>query len=561
MKKYFIIYISRVTLWILVIFGFTACNLGEIGWPTDSSHNRLFMPLTFAPVDLSTTSVGITFTNVVDAKKYILEISEDSLQFKNIIRRVIIKSDTITPFQDSETAVNILYKVKFTDLNANTRHSARLLAINKDSTLTSKYSEITFSTLAENIFKSASVLGDVAILKWSQTSKVTFIKVTKSASPTINILKDSVINATELIDTTKTVTGLEAGTYYTAKICYQDGDILRVRGAITFKTPGTAGSYICNLKPTDVLADSLNAYLAAGKTNISFILENGGVYNFGSVVIPAGMVRLTFTASTNGVQPVINVAKFSPAASMDGFLFENLKLVGATLPTVGTYLFSFGSAFSFSDFTFSNCSIDNYNSVVYFKNFASSVDNIVIDNCIVSNNGGYGVINLAGSSISAKNVKMTNTTFISLSTQLIDVRTKLSNLEVSNCTFYNNILNGNTTYKLTQLCRFASADLTPTLMVIDKCIFAGNNGGSAVKSISSNYSSTATFSFSSSYRTSDFPVSTSTGVGFTDLKALTLLSTALFVDPNNTDIASKNFSIQSGVSFDGRAKVGDPRWW
>jgi len=63
-------------------------------------------------------------------------------------------------------------------------------------------------------------------------------------------------------------------------------------------------------------------------------------------------------------------------------------------------------------------------------------------------------------------------------------------------------------------------------------------------------------SFSSSYRTSDVPVSVATGVGFTDIKVLTIGSTDLFTDP-----ANNIFSIKSGVSFDGRGKVGDPRWW
>jgi len=71
MKNYFIKYLLRATLSLLVILGFTACNLGEIGWPTDSSHNRLFKPLTFTTYKLSTTSVGIEFTKVVDADRYI----------------------------------------------------------------------------------------------------------------------------------------------------------------------------------------------------------------------------------------------------------------------------------------------------------------------------------------------------------------------------------------------------------------------------------------------------------------------------------------------------------
>lgn len=537
----------HVTFLLLLILGFSACNLGEIGWPADSSYNRLFKPLGFTTTNLTSTSVSIVFTKVVDADRYVLEISEDSLQFSKVVRHLTIKADTLKPYLTSSVAVNVTYLFNFTDLNASTLHSARLIAINKDSTLTSKYSQLTFKTPSENIFSSVLVMGDAAIFKWHPTTKASFLRVTKDAGTAQNILSaDSVITTSELADTTKEIRGLEAGTYYTSKICYQDGDIVRVRGSVTFKTPGTAGSYICNLKPTDVITDSLNAYLAAGKTNISFVLANGGVYNWGSVVIPAGMVRLTFTAAI-GVPPIINVSKFSPVSSMDGFLFENLKMVGTA-----TYMFSFGTAINFSDFTFSNCSIDNYTSVVYFKNFTSAVNSITIDKCIVTNNGGYGVLNIAGSSVVAKDIKITNSTFVSLLTQLMDVRTKLSSLELTNCTFYNN----SSANKLSQIFRFADNDHTPGSMVVDKCIFAGNNGGATLKSMNSNYANVATLPFSTSYRTSEFPVSVATGVGFTDIKVLTISSADLFTDP-----ANNIFSIKSGVSFDGRSKVGDPRWW
>jgi len=548
MKKYLKKYVLRATLSLLLILGFTACNLGEIGWPTDSSYNRLFSPLTFTKLNLGETSVGIVFTKVVDADRYILEISEDSLQFTNVVRRLTIMADTLKPFMTSSSTVQTQFLINFTDLNASTLHSARIIAINKDSTVTSKYEQFTFKTLAENIFRSVLVTGDGATFKWKPSSKISFLRVTRDSDPTQNLLQaDSVITATEFADTTKTISGLEVGTYYTAKICYKDGNLVRVRGSLTFKTPGTTGSYLCKLQPADIIADSLSSFLAAGKTNISFVLNNGETYDFGVLTIPAGMVRLTFTAP-EGVHPIINMIKFIPSSSMDGVLFENVSLYGT-----GDYMIQINSPFKFLDFTFSGCYIDNYKSVVYFKNVADSgCETIIIDNSIMNNIGGYGVLNVGGTSPIVKDIKITNSTFIALSTQLMDIRTKLSNLEVTNCTFYNN----SSTNKLAQIFRFGDNDHTPSMFVVERCIFAGNNGVTTLKSINSNYSYTATLSFSSSYTTSDVPLSTATGVGFTDIKVLTLSSTDLFTDPDNN-----NFSIKLGASFDGRGKVGDPRWW
>lgn len=537
----------RVAMLVLLISGFSACTLGEIGWPTDPSANRLFTPLTFAVDSLKETSAVIKFNQVLGAKKYILEISEDSLQFKNIIRRVVFNADSLTKKAGTVSATDVIWMMKFSELNADSYHSARFMAVNADSTVTSKYISIVFKTAAENIISKITLAGDGATIKWHPTNKLTFLTIAKSATPTVNILHaDSMITASELADTTKAFGGLDVGTYYTAKVCYYDGVKVRVRGTATFKTPGTAGSYLCVLKPTDVLTDSLNAFVAAGKTNVSFVLENGATYNFGSPVVPSGMVHITFTAP-EGVMPIVNATKFAPASSMDGFLFENIKLQGTA-----NYLFSFGSAISFTEFNFSNCYIDNYNSIVYFKDAVSNCQNIIMNKCVVSNGGGYGVFNIGGSKVVAGKLSITNCTFVALQTQLMDIRCKMDKIEVINCTFYNN----SSTNKLGQFFRFGSNDLTPSSFTVDKCIFAGANGASTVKSINSNYANTASLSFATSYKTSDFPVSTATGVGFAGIKVVAVAGADLFTDP-----ANGIFSIKSTVNFAGRGVAGDPRWW
>lgn len=548
MKKKFLNTIVRAALCLLLVPGFVSCTLGEIGWPTDPSTNRLFTPLIFAADSLKETSAVIKFNQVIGAKRYILEISEDSLQFDNIIRRVVFDADALRKKAGSVSATDITWFAKFSDLNADSYHSARFMAVNADSTLTSKYATVLFKTAAENIIGKVTLAGGGATITWHPTTKLSFLKVTKSATPTVNILQaDSMITASELADTTKTFNGLDVGTYYTAKVCYFDGTKVRVRGTATFKTPGTAGSYLCVLKPTDVLTDSLNAFVASGKTNVSFVLENGATYNFGSPVVPAGMVHVTFTAP-EGVMPVVNVTKFAPATSMDGFLFENIKMQGT-----GNYLFSFGSAINFTDFVFSNCYIDSYNSILKFSDALSNCQSITVDKCVVTNfSGGYGPFNIGGSKVTVGKLSITNSTFVAQQTQLMDVRCKLDKVEVVNCTFYNN----STTNKYAQIFRFGSNDLTPTSLIVDKCIFAGNNGGSTIKSINSNYANTASLSFATSYKTSDLPVSTATGVGFTGIKTVSVTGANLFTDP-----ANNIFKIRTDVSFAGRGVAGDPRWW
>lgn len=548
MKKQIIKQTIGALLISFLMFGMGSCNLGEIGWPTDASYNRLFTPIGFTAQTVDATSLTLIFTKVVDAKKYVLEISDDSLKFNNIVRREEVLADTIKPYLTSTSAPLVQYKKVFADLNANSQYSIRLIAINKDSSLRSSPVQLAFKTKAENIFGKIDIQGNGATIRWRPTNRVTFLKLTKSTQPNVNILTtDSMISASELRDTTKLISGLEVGTYYTAKICYKDGNVVRERGVTTFKTPGTAGSALCILKTTDLIADSLTAYLAAGKTNVTFLFNNGETYNLGSVTVPAGFTRITFTAPT-GTPPIVNLVKVVPSASMDGFLFENIKMEGTA-----TYLFSIASAFQFTDFTFTNCYLNNYTSVVLLKNTVGCVvQNVTIENCVVTNNGGYGVINVAGSSTVLSNLKITKSTFVNMSTQLMDVRNQIANLEVSNCLFYNN----STTSKITQLIRFASNDLTPLKMVIDKCVFAGNNGGTAVNSFNSNYPNTASFAFNTCSRTNDFPVGIKTGQMFTNIKIISNISSDLFTDPSNNI-----FFVKQSIVFDGKGVIGDPRWW
>ncbi len=544
-------YLSGAILTLLLILGLTACNNGEQGWPADSSYDRLFRPLTFSQYSLDANSVGVSFTKVVDAKKYIFEVSEDSLQFNRVVERRTILADTLTPFSPSSTLPKTEYRIKFTELNANSQYSIRMIAVNEDSTLTSKYAQFAFKTKAENIFNGLKITESGATLTWAPTGKVSYLVVTKDADPTKNILQaDSVITGSEKADTTKSISGLEMGTYYTAKICYVDGLVVRVRGTKTFKTPGTAGSYSYNLQPTDTVASVLTRLVADGHKNISLILIPEATYNWGVVNLPAGITMLTVTAPT-GTRPTVNVDKIVPASSMDGFLFEHVTMVGAS--NTATQLFYISTDnLMFNGFTFDGCFILNYNCLVRFANKLVTASDIVINNSEVINTGGYGVLNVAGASAKLSNIKITNSTFIDLTTQLMDIRTKLSKVEIANCTFYNN----STTNKLTQVLRFVDNATAPSSMIVDKCIFAGNNGGTALKSFSGNFADYATFSFATNYKTSDLSVSTSTGTGFTGISALSKSSTDLFTDPTHW-----NFKIKPEAGFAGQGIAGDPRWW
>lgn len=549
--------LSGVMVSLLLVLGHTSCNDGETGWPADPSYAGLFRPISFGTYSIEANKVGVTFTKIIDASKYIIEVSEDSLQFTKIIKRITIDADTLTPFATTGTAPNIEFHKQIDDLNAAQRHSIRIMGVNKDSTLTSKYATYTFKTLSENIFRTITLEGNSATLKWKKADKVSYVVIYKASDLTSkNVMgADSVISIQEKTDSTKTISNLETGVTYYAKIYYNDGTA-RVRGSKFFKTPGAEDSYVINLQPSDnvntLLADAYNN----GYTRITLMMSPGVAYNLGAVTVPSGIMSLTFSCASSTTVPIVNITSVTPAGSMtSGIWFEYLSLVGPGSST-SSVLVDLGTSLLIDRVGFEGCNISAYNGLVRLKSTATvALGVFYLDNCIVRNIGSAGVLNVAGTAPANQltDAFFQQSTFIDLSTQLADVRCQVTKFSVVANTFYNN----SATNKQSHLFRFNDSNTTPTTFSVSNCIFAGGNGGSALQSFYASYTPLAAYSFSSSFKTSDLVVSTTAGKLFTGINALGFGSTEVFKDP-----ANGNFSVKlSTTDFSGKSYVGDPRWW
>lgn len=549
--------LSGVMVSLLLILGHTSCNDGETGWPADSSYAGLFRPVSFGTYSVEANKVGVTFTKIIDASKYIIEVSEDSLQFAKIIKRITIDADTLTPFATTGSTPNIEFHKQIDDLNASQRHSIRIMGVNKDSTLTSKYATYTFKTLAENLLKPVSVEGNKATLKWRSTGKINYVVLYKASDPAMkNVLgADSVITTQEKTDSTKIISNLESGVTYYAKIYYNDGTA-RVRGTKFFKTPGAVGSFVINLQPSDNVNTLLaNAY-NEGDTCVTLMLSPGATYNLGAVTVPSGITSLTFSCTSSTNVPTVNLTSVTPSKTMpSGILFEYLNLVGPGSST-SSVLVDLGTSLAIGRVGFEGCNISTYNGLVRLKSTATvALGLFYLNDCIVRNIGSTGILNVAGTSPGnqLKEAAFQQSTFIDLSTQLADVRCQVTKFSVIANTFYNN----SSTNKLTQLFRFNDSNTTPTTFNVSNCIFAGGNGGTALQSFYASYTALATYSFVSSIKTSDLVVSTTAGKLFTGINAVGFSSAEVFKDP-----ANGNFTVKlSATDFPGKGYVGDPRWW
>src|SRR5690606_33014716 len=121
-------------------------------------------------------------------------------------------------------------------------------------------------------------------------------------------------------------------------------------------------------------------------------------------------------------------------------------------------------------YRFINCYIEGFGNGVVRLNNAVNIGRVEFDKCRIHKNGGWGVVNVGGSSAVVDSIKCTNSTLTDLSTQLMDVRVAVKKLVVQYCTFYNQ------TAAMTQLLRFDTNRL-PLELQAGKNIISGTNSG------------------------------------------------------------------------------------
>lgn len=531
----FIIKWMALVLIVLVAFG---CEKKVNDWDVDPSYDRLFKSLVFEVSNTDATSVTLRYTKSISATKYVFEFSKDSLAFNNIVKTVEVQADTLTPFATSTTPTRVEYRTVFGDLDGTSGYSVRMKSVDTTTGSESKYSEAYFETPAEQLFDSWEVSTDNIKMYWTPTDRVTHILVSDPVTGA-EIKKVTIAEADKAAGTV-TIDGLDLGTAY--QIAIYNDDVLR--GTKQLTTSGIKGALLISVNPGDDIASLVSDAIHQGRTDVTLLFKANQRYDLGSVTLPAGLTNISFTgekaAFGDNAQPAIldfsNVA-FS-GTSIGKMIFEKLDLVGGT----SDFLVNLSADnLQVEQYDFLNCLMENYKGVVRVQNKAIQVGLILINNSIVKNTGGYGVINVGGTSVALDSIKVTNSTLIDMSTQLMDVRATVPLIAVTNNTIYNQ------NAALTQLIRLDKNNL-PGAFEGENNIISGNNAGADLKSFSLSYEG----SFAGSYRTNDMSINTD----FPDITVYPGAATDLFVDPANGD-----FSIKEGAGFGGTGIAGDPRWW
>lgn len=533
MKKIFL----KLTLFALMVTIVTSCVKKANEWDIDSSHERLFKSLVFEVVKAQATTVELKYTKTVSANKYIFEFSKDNLEFKEIVKTIEILADTLTPYSKSTTATKIEYRTIFEELDGATGYSVRMKSVDAMSGTESKYSAAYFETAAEQLFTSWEVFTDHINIGWTPTDRVTHITVFDAV--TTAELQNITLIGTEKANGNIEIGNLNPGTNY--KIVIYNNEI--ERGTKILKTSGLQGGIIINVNPGDNIPALVADAILQGKPNVTLMFRGGETYDLSleALTLPAGLSNISFTGEKagNGSLPILKLKEIRLSDPIFGkILFEKLSLVGGT----GDYLINLGTdGVEIDEYVFTGCLIENYRGTVRIQNKNIKLKKITFENNRFQNTGDYGIVNIAGTSVSVDSISFKNSTMREVSTQLMDVRSKVKGIFIGNCTFYNQ------TKALTQLIRLDKSNL-PSVFEAPRNIIAGSNSGSQLKSFSLSYDG----SFAGSYRTNEMTI----GQDFPNITVFQSSAADLFVDP-----VKGNFQIKPDSGFGGRDTAGDPRWF
>ncbi len=538
----------------IVVLNFSSC-VDDDDWDIDGSHSRMFRPVTFETDVVGATAVTLRFSKINGAQSYIIELSEDSLAFTNIVRTVELLADTMT-FDNSSSTPK--YIAEISRLKASTQYSARIKTTSKkDGIAESEWATLAFKTKGENILESvqsSDVTDHSVALRWPAGSEVTHIVLTPSLGEviTVTLLQDDINAGMKLID------GLTADMPYIAEI--YNGETKR--GERSFTTNESI--------PTD----GVTYYLSGGEDIVAYL--NNITDNKIILVFPVGssyvagwtndqgqaqttlplndnVREITFWGPDNGLAS-LQMTSIKLGIATSKMVFRNMELKGTS--NAGDYVVNESTTHNVSEYTFEGCNIHTFRGVLRMQNTANAslINKVKINNCIVHDIGGYGVVNgaVAGAALRYENVSIENSTFYDIQEILCAFYTPVVNsFTVKNCTFYNAIGNGR------YIVNFNNdvMNIPPTFELVN-CIFGKfyyiGNYVDNTSARATNPKITNPF-VSESYNTTDFILNTGYPLsGVTDYNGS---STNLFQDPQNA-----NFKIKD-TSFAGYGVAGDPRWW
>ncbi len=544
---------------------FSSCDEDVNDWGVDASHDRLFAPLVYETMQVSSTSVQMHYSQVVTATRYVFEFYKDSLEFlpENFYRTDTIYADTLTVYKDDASPAKVEYATLFGELAGSTQYCVRMKGLDENGKA-SGYLGVAFETPREQLFESATPTTESVTFTWTPTDRVThmllfdYVNVAEDPGATPRweyVVRDEPIELTaeDIAAGSKTINGLESGTNYKVQICYND----EVRGEYTFKTLGLGEGIVIRVpwesETAVVDMDALmEEYEVQGASNLTLEFEPGKTYNINKWTLPSvDNLLVTSITTDQSNRPIINLPQISLSSSMLSIAFQYVTIDAKDDDSA--YFFQPGSL-NIGSITFEGCLIRNIKRSLLRTSGGLNTTNITVCNSVLQRIGwnGYGLINISGTN-TIERIEVTNSTLIDMGDQLMDIDAGIGEVIFTDNTLYQPVetSNANGLGRVFRFDNWNKIPASPGHVTVSNCIFAGPNGEVTLNAGGGNYDY---FDYSDNcYLTSDVPTG---GSRFEAINTLELTSGDLFVDPENGDFHfNPATEIPAGVK-----SAGDPRW-
>lgn len=473
--------------------------------------NRVFAPTGLTGFIRNVTSIELNWNIRNDAERYIVEFSQDSLEFNSIIRTVEVVAEDLPLLEE---------------FAGNTRYSARVKGV-AEGKQDSKWATITLLTNPEQLFSTVDacdIQATSVTLRWTENSDVTnFIinpgNINRPITPTEQAAGEAII------------TGLSGETAYTI-LLYNNND---VRGTAEFTTLTDEGTLV-------ETTDNLSAFIAAAADG-DILLLAPGTHNLvtGALTIDKSITIRGLSACD---KPTLNVS-FTMSPGLQNLELKDLELDGTGINA----MIEMSNAGNYNSVLISGCDIHDYGRQLIYSNASGAIlSNFLVDNSIITNftSGGGDFIDFRNGDV--HNVEVTNSTFVDAPNGRDFIRMDAAGstngtgvtatVLVDKCTF---VGVSNTEDRIVYV-RFNTNDITVT-----NNLFADTN---AKYSNQTSTDEEITFGFNNYFNAPNFFDS-----GQTRYDTSSNFTT---FDPGFVDAANGDYTVTNQSLIDNG--IGDPRW-
>lgn len=350
----------------LGLLSMTACSdpMDEI---TSLIVGRNFSPVNFDTKDITKESASFQWAAVSGATSYELQLFADKdLDFSGeptFVFKNISKDDI--PY----TVSGLMY---------DTQYSARVMAIDdNDATRNSKWSEISFRTNAQQIFKSVSN-SDIAdrsvVMNWPEGEEVTTIYAV--ASETGDTVTTKTLTEAEIAAGKALVDGLQPETKY--DVYLYNGS--KKRGTKTFKTIADLNGAIV-VRPGDDFA----SLIKNAEEGSVFALMPGTFKIMSEDETGTSAVAISKSIEIKGIYPTAAPVIQGRFEINDGasVSIDNVVLDGsANVSADQAFNFKTADA-TYANVIIKNSEIKNFGKGVFYVNVACTINEITFKNCLI----------------------------------------------------------------------------------------------------------------------------------------------------------------------------------